>query len=96
MCQLVDVVGTFPELPNLSPAGRFAFTYRCAPAPRFRRPVCCFLHRFEARAVQRELAEAVGGCLERGGVLLAEAGTGTGKSLAALLPALARARLAPR
>jgi ATP-dependent DNA helicase DinG len=43
---------------------------------------------FEPRAGQRTMAEAVAGTLEHGGVLLAEAGTGTGKTLAYLVPAI--------
>jgi ATP-dependent DNA helicase DinG len=43
---------------------------------------------FEARAGQAEMAEAVARRFEEGGVLLAEAGTGTGKTLAYLIPAI--------
>ena len=43
---------------------------------------------FEARAGQVEMAEAVAQTLAHGGQLAVEAGTGTGKSLAYLLPAL--------
>jgi ATP-dependent DNA helicase DinG len=43
---------------------------------------------FEARAGQTEMAAAVANVFERGGVLLAEAGTGTGKTLAYLVPAI--------
>ncbi|MGB9887449.1 MAG: ATP-dependent DNA helicase [Moorellales bacterium] len=43
---------------------------------------------FEPRPGQRELASAVAAVLEQGGHLLAEAGTGTGKSLAYLVPLL--------
>jgi ATP-dependent DNA helicase DinG len=43
---------------------------------------------FEARAGQAEMAAAVARAFERGGVLLAEAGTGTGKTLAYLVPAI--------
>jgi ATP-dependent DNA helicase DinG len=43
---------------------------------------------FEARAGQVEMASAVARVFERGGVLLAEAGTGTGKTLAYLVPAI--------
>jgi ATP-dependent DNA helicase DinG len=42
---------------------------------------------FEVRKGQRELAHAVAETFEQGGVLLAEAGTGTGKTLAYLVPA---------
>jgi ATP-dependent DNA helicase DinG len=43
---------------------------------------------FESRPAQREMAEAVAGTLDNGGVLLVEAGTGTGKTLAYLVPAI--------
>jgi ATP-dependent DNA helicase DinG len=43
---------------------------------------------FEARAGQVEMAAAVARVFEEGGVLLAEAGTGTGKTLAYLVPAI--------
>ena len=43
---------------------------------------------FEARAGQIEMATAVARTFETGGVLLAEAGTGTGKTLAYLVPAI--------
>jgi ATP-dependent DNA helicase DinG len=43
---------------------------------------------YEERPAQQRLSEAVRGVLEGGGLLLAEAGTGTGKTLAYLLPAV--------
>jgi ATP-dependent DNA helicase DinG len=43
---------------------------------------------FESRAAQRDMAEAVSDTLQDGGVLLVEAGTGTGKTLAYLVPAI--------
>ncbi len=43
---------------------------------------------FESRPAQRQMAEAVAGTLQDGGVLLVEAGTGTGKTLAYLAPAI--------
>ena len=43
---------------------------------------------FEPRAGQRAMALAVAETLSEGGVLLAEAGTGTGKTLAYLVPAI--------
>ena len=46
------------------------------------------LEGFEARAGQVEMAEAVAAVLADGGVLLAEAGTGTGKTLAYMVPAI--------
>src|SRR5579864_1544609 len=43
---------------------------------------------FEPRAGQVEMARAVAQAFESGGILLAEAGTGTGKTLAYLVPAI--------
>jgi len=43
---------------------------------------------YEERPAQRKLSEAVAEVLDAGGLLLAEAGTGTGKTLAYLLPAV--------
>ena len=43
---------------------------------------------YEERPAQRRLSDAVADVLEHGGLLLAEAGTGTGKTLAYLLPAV--------
>jgi ATP-dependent DNA helicase DinG len=43
---------------------------------------------YEERPAQQRLADAVEQVLRRGGLLLAEAGTGTGKTLAYLLPAV--------
>ena len=47
---------------------------------------------FEPRQSQLEMADAVAATLEAGGVLLAEAGTGTGKTLAYLVPAILHGR----
>ncbi|MBI2186344.1 MAG: ATP-dependent DNA helicase [Acidobacteria bacterium] len=47
---------------------------------------------YEPREGQRQMAEAVAGVLEDGGTLLAEAGTGTGKTLAYLAPAILSGR----
>ena len=46
------------------------------------------VHGFEPREGQREMASAVAGVIEHGGTLIAEAGTGTGKTLAYLIPAI--------
>ena len=43
---------------------------------------------FEPRPAQQKLAGAVSRVFAAGGVLLAEAGTGTGKTLAYLIPAI--------
>jgi ATP-dependent DNA helicase DinG len=50
-------------------------------------PLARVLPGFEERPAQRKLAQAVAEVLDAGGLLLAEAGTGTGKTLAYLLPA---------
>ncbi|NJD18770.1 MAG: hypothetical protein FIA95_05740, partial [Gemmatimonadetes bacterium] len=47
---------------------------------------------YEDRAGQRDMLRAVAGCFNEGGVTVVEAGTGTGKSLAYLLPAARWAR----
>ena len=51
-------------------------------------PIAAVIDGFEPRASQREMADAVASTLEDGGVLLVEAGTGTGKTLAYLVPAI--------
>jgi ATP-dependent DNA helicase DinG len=51
-------------------------------------PLARVLPGFEARNGQLEMADAVSTVFAEGGVLLAEAGTGTGKTLAYLIPAI--------
>ena len=51
-------------------------------------PLARALGGFEPRAGQIEMARAVAGAFESGGMVLAEAGTGTGKTLAYLVPAI--------
>jgi ATP-dependent DNA helicase DinG len=51
-------------------------------------PLAQSLPDFEPRAGQLEMAGRVARALEQGGVLLAEAGTGTGKTIAYLVPAI--------
>jgi len=53
-----------------------------------RGPLARVLHGYEERPAQARLAAAVARVLTDGGTLLAEAGTGTGKTLAYLLPAV--------
>jgi ATP-dependent DNA helicase DinG len=57
-------------------------------------PLARVVDEFEARRGQREMADAVAGVVASGGVLLAEAGTGTGKTLAYLVPAILGGRRA--
>src|SRR5919108_541048 len=51
-------------------------------------PLARALAGFEPRDGQRQMAAAVAATIERGGTVLAEAGTGTGKTLAYLIPAI--------
>ena len=51
-------------------------------------PIARALPGFEARDGQLQMAAAVASVFDEGGVLLAEAGTGTGKTLAYLVPAI--------
>jgi len=51
-------------------------------------PFAASLPGFEHREAQQEMAAAVAGVLREGGELLVEAGTGTGKTLAYLIPAI--------
>ena len=51
-------------------------------------PLARALPEFETRPAQLEMAGAVAQTFEQGGLLLAEAGTGTGKTLAYLVPAI--------
>ena len=54
-------------------------------------PLARSLAGYEERTQQRDLAAAIERTFEHGGSLIAEAGTGVGKSLAYLVPALSRA-----
>ncbi len=69
-----------PEVPALSGIVEAVF----APGG----PLALAMPDFEPRAGQVEMAAAVARVFEEGGVLLAEAGTGTGKTLAYLVPAI--------
>ncbi len=51
-------------------------------------PIAAALPGFEPRPGQMQMAEAVAAAFAEGGVLLSEAGTGTGKTLAYLVPAV--------
>jgi ATP-dependent DNA helicase DinG len=69
-----------PEVPALSRGVAAVF----APGG----PLSLALDGFEARPAQLEMAAAVADVFADGGILLAEAGTGTGKTLAYLVPAI--------
>ncbi len=72
-----------PEVPAVSGlAGLTAAVFRAGGA------LSRALPDFEPRAGQAEMAAHVADVFDRGGVLLAEAGTGTGKTLAYLVPAI--------
>lgn len=74
--------------PSLDPAGIAHLEAMLAPGGRLERLAP---QSFEDRPAQRQMLLAVGDCLQRGGELMVEAGTGTGKTLAYLLPAAAMA-----
>jgi ATP-dependent DNA helicase DinG len=76
----VQEVSALPGTPGLKRAVEAAFADDG--------PLVRAVDLFEPRAGQRAMAEAVADTLEHGGVLLAEAGTGTGKTLAYLVPAI--------
>lgn len=72
---------------NLPPVpGPGALTSRVSAVFAADGPLAGAFDTFESRDGQRTLAQAVASTFEDGGVLLAEAGTGTGKTLAYLVP----------
>jgi len=76
-------------VPEVSPVSRVAELADAAVAAfATDGPLARALEGFEPRAGQIEMAEAVAGALAGRSVLLAEAGTGTGKTLAYLVPAI--------
>jgi ATP-dependent DNA helicase DinG len=87
-----------PEIPAVPPARGDGLTPADALsgavdrlfAPRG--PLAASFEGFEARPGQRQLAGAVARTLSHGGTLIAEAGTGTGKTLAYLVPAVLAGR----
>ena len=86
-----------PEVPPLSRAGELtpdldALGARVADAFADGGPLARALPAFEPRPGQREMAAAAADVLAAGGVLLVEAGTGTGKTLAYLAPAILSGR----
>ena len=86
-----------PEVPPLSRSGELtpdldALGARVADAFADGGPLARALPAFEPRPGQREMAAAAADVLAGGGVLLVEAGTGTGKTLAYLAPAILSGR----
>jgi ATP-dependent DNA helicase DinG len=75
-----------PEVPAVPRATELTAGVAAAFAPDG--PLARALPGFEPRPGQVEMAEGVAAVLADGGVLLAEAGTGTGKTLAYLIPAI--------
>jgi len=73
-----------PPRPDLEPG----LATRVAEALADDGALACAMPAFEPRPGQRRMAAAAAHVLETGGVLLAEAGTGTGKTLAYLVPAI--------
>ena len=75
-----------PDVPAVPAPGRLVAAVAGAFAPDG--PLARALPHYEPRDGQRRMAEAMATILEAGGVLLAEAGTGTGKTMAYLVPAI--------
>jgi ATP-dependent DNA helicase DinG len=75
-----------PEVPAVPRVRELSDAVAAAFAPDG--PIARALPGFEARAGQLEMADAVAAVFADGGVLLSEAGTGTGKTLAYLIPAI--------
>jgi ATP-dependent DNA helicase DinG len=75
-----------PEIPSVPRASELSAAVAAAFASGG--PLADALPGFEARQGQLEMADAVAAVFADGGVLLAEAGTGTGKTLAYLVPAI--------
>ncbi len=75
-----------PDVPALPGPGRLVGAVAQAFADDG--PLARALPQFEPRDGQRRMAAAMAAILEDGGVLLAEAGTGTGKTMAYLVPAI--------
>ncbi|TMG70304.1 MAG: hypothetical protein E6H81_07685 [Chloroflexi bacterium] len=71
-----------------------AFTVESAFAPDG--PLATSMHGYEDRPEQRELAAAIERTLADGGALVAEAGTGVGKSIAYIVPLLGAAAVGER
>ena len=77
-----------PSVPGSLKAGVDGLSRRTTAAFAPDGPLARAVSDFEPRAGQVEMAAAVARVFEAGGILLAEAGTGTGKTLAYLVPAI--------
>jgi ATP-dependent DNA helicase DinG len=75
-------------VPEVPPLPRSALRHRVDEAFADDGPLALAIDQFEPRDGQRQMARAVADVLSDGGVLLAEAGTGTGKTMAYLVPAI--------
>lgn len=75
-------------MPEVPPVPRSANLTTVADAFADEGPLARAVDHFEPRAGQRRMADEVATVLAEGGVLLAEAGTGTGKTMAYLVPAI--------
>ena len=75
-----------PQVPAVSGRVELASAVAAALAPTG--PLAQAVPAFETREAQLRLAAAVSDAFANGGVLLAEPGTGTGKTLAYLVPAV--------
>lgn len=80
-----------PEVPTLPGAGSLATRVQAVFDP-LAGPLQAAFEGFEIRRGQQTLAQAVAVAFEAGGTLLAEAGTGIGKTLAYLIPAVLSGR----
>jgi ATP-dependent DNA helicase DinG len=81
-------------VPGVSPVSRDRGGLRAQVAAVFDEagPLARALDEYEPRPSQRAMADAVCDVIEGGGILLAEAGTGTGKTLAYLVPGILNGR----
>jgi ATP-dependent DNA helicase DinG len=81
-------------VPGVSPVSRDRGGLRAQVAAVFDEagPLARTLDEYEPRPSQRAMADAVCDVIEGGGILLAEAGTGTGKTLAYLVPGILNGR----
>jgi ATP-dependent DNA helicase DinG len=75
-----------PPIPSVSGGVKLASAVAAALSPTG--PLARSIPSFETREAQVRLADAVAQAFTGGGILLAEAGTGTGKTLAYLIPAI--------